>query len=118
MEIISTFEGKSIEGTIYENPIYDIKCPVILAEYVSNSDGTGLVHNAPGFGQDDYLACKKYGIKPFAPINAVGKFTEEAVDSELVGLFYKDANDLVITKLRAADAVVSLSSMTHSVACD
>ena len=61
--VIKEFKGKDLENDEYSHPLYPEKIyKVILANYVL-SDNTGLVHNAPGFGNDDYLACKKYGIK-------------------------------------------------------
>jgi isoleucyl-tRNA synthetase len=89
-----------------------------LAEYVSDTDGTGLVHNAPGFGAEDYLACKKYGIKPYAPIDNYGNFTDEAIDKSLVGIFYNDSNKIITEQLKAKNALLSLEFFNHSVAHD
>jgi isoleucyl-tRNA synthetase len=91
---------------------------VILATYVSDGDGTGLVHNAPDFGNDDYLACMKYNIKPFGPIDNYGKFNKNINDDELVGVFYNDANKIITEKLTKANALLNLSFITHSVAHD
>jgi len=89
-----------------------------LAEYVSADDGTGLVHNAPGFGSDDYLACKKYGINVYCPIDNNGKFTKEVNDDELVGVFYDDANKIITKRLNNKNALLKLEFVTHSVAHD
>jgi isoleucyl-tRNA synthetase len=77
-----------------------------------------LVHNAPGFGQDDYLACKKYGIKPYAPIDAYGKFDNTIIDKDLVGIFYDEANKIITEKLAAANSLLKLEFFSHSVAHD
>jgi isoleucyl-tRNA synthetase len=98
--------------------LYGMINPIILADYVSDTGGTGLVHNASGFGNDDYLACKKYGIKPFVPIDAYGKFTNESPDADLVGVFYEKSNDIIVDKLTKANALLKHSIFTHSVAHD
>jgi isoleucyl-tRNA synthetase len=90
----------------------------VLGNYVSNDDGTGLVHNAPGFGSDDYLVCKNYGIKPFAPIDNRGIFTKEINDDKLVGVFYDDSNKLITERLKECGALLKLDFVTHSVALD
>jgi isoleucyl-tRNA synthetase len=89
-----------------------------LAAYVSNEDGTGLVHNSPGFGEDDYLACKKYGIAPFSPIDNLGKFTSEINDKTLIGLFYDDADKVIVEQLQKNHALLKLDYVNHSVAHD
>lgn len=117
-EIVSEFSGKKLEKLSYKHPIFDKKGIVILAAYVSDKDGTGLVHNAPGFGHDDYLACKKYNIKVFCPIDNYGKFTEEVKDKELIGLFYLDANPIIIDRLSKSNKLLKHKVITHSAAHD
>jgi isoleucyl-tRNA synthetase len=115
---LSEFNGDQIESLKYEHPVYKRSSPIILADYVSNEDGTGLVHNAPGFGSDDYYACKKYKIEPFAPIDNFGKFTNEVNDAELTGIFYENANEIVIKQLQAVNAILHNEIFTHSAAHD
>jgi isoleucyl-tRNA synthetase len=98
--------------------LYGTVSPVISATYVIDSNGTGLVHNASGFGNDDYLACKRYGIKPYVPIDAYGKFTNESIDPQLVGMFYENANAIIIQKLKDAGALLKHEVIKHSVAHD
>jgi isoleucyl-tRNA synthetase len=109
-----------LEGIVYKHPIYNIESRIILADYVLNSNGTGLVHNASDFGKEDYLACKKYGIKPFGPIDAYGKFNENinSIDPDLFGKFYTDTNSLIIEKLTNVHALVHSDKLNHSVAID
>jgi isoleucyl-tRNA synthetase len=76
------------------------------------------VHNAPGFGEDDYLACKRYGINPFSPIDDYGKFTNEISDKDIVGIFYDTANKIISDKLDKAKALLKLSFITHTAAHD
>ncbi|MDR3249545.1 MAG: isoleucine--tRNA ligase [Mycoplasmataceae bacterium] len=117
-EILSEFKGNMIENVTYKHLLYGLVSPIILADYVSDTNGTGLVHNASGFGNDDYLACKRYGIKPYVPIDAFGKFNNEVIDKELVGMFYLDANLLIIEKLKTNNVLLKHETITHSVAHD
>ena len=117
-EIVSEFLGKKIENVSYKSPLTDKKCKIIVDDYVSDADGTGLVHNAPGFGHEDYLACKKYGIKPYCPIDNLGKFTKDVKNKDLEGLFYQDANPVIIEKLDKKGYLLKHSKITHSAAHD
>jgi isoleucyl-tRNA synthetase len=98
--------------------LYDRTLPLIAANYISSDDGTGLVHNAPDFGEDDYLACKKYNIHPFNPLDIYCKFTKEINDDLLVGIFYDDANKLITERLAKANHLLKLSFVSHSAAHD
>ncbi|MDR3257839.1 MAG: isoleucine--tRNA ligase [Mycoplasmataceae bacterium] len=117
-EIIKEIKGDKLENVTYKHPLYDRVSPIILASYVSNEDGTGLVHNAPGFGEDDYLACKKYGIAPFSPIDNYGKFTKEVNDPTIVGIFYNDADKIISETLLIKKALLRQEYIIHSVAHD
>ncbi|GMO14367.1 MAG: isoleucine--tRNA ligase [Mycoplasmoidaceae bacterium] len=119
-ETICEIKGKDMEGITYKHMLYNMVSPVILADYVADSSGTGLVHNASGFGKDDYLACKKYGIKPYVPIDQYGKFNDDilSIDKELKGVFYIDADKIIIMKLNNANALLKHDVITHSVAHD
>lgn len=116
--IVSNCLGKKFENLKYQHPFYAKKNEIICAEYVSDSDGTGLVHNAPGFGHDDYLACKKYNIKVFCPIDAYGKFTSEVKDKELENKFYLDTNPIIIERLKKNNLLNKHERITHSEAHD
>ena len=117
-KVIKEFKGKDLENDEYSHPLYSEKIhKVILANYVL-SDNTGLVHNAPGFGNDDYLACKKYGINVYCPIDSFGKFTNECNDEELIGKFYIDANPIIIDRLKNTNSLIQYNKITHSVAND
>ena len=118
ISIVKTIKGSELENIEYKHPFIDRKSPIILAEYVSAEDGTGLVHNAPGFGLDDYLACKKYNIPPYTPIDQYGKYDASVNDSELEGMFYVDANPIVIERLQKANALISSEKIVHSAAHD
>ncbi|WP_391591640.1 Isoleucyl-tRNA synthetase [[Mycoplasma] cavipharyngis] len=116
--IIKQFNGKALERFTYLNPLLNEEHIIICAEYVSNNDGTGLVHNAPGFGLDDYLACQEYHIDVYCPIDDHGKFTNEVKIPELKGVFYQKANPMIIKWLSEKNALYFHETITHSIAHD
>lgn len=66
-------------GCRYTHPIDNRDCPVVLGgDYITTESGTGLVHTAPGHGQEDYATGLKYGLPLVSPVDDEGKFTEEA----------------------------------------
>lgn len=118
IKIIKTISGEELENINYQHPFINRYSPIILAKYVSDVDGTGLVHNASGFGIDDYLACKEYNIDVYSPIDNYGKYDETINDKELQGLFYLDANNVVIDRLKKYDSLIKTEMINHRVACD
>lgn len=78
--VIQMVSGASLIGATYGNPLIPGRpLPVVHADFVSSTSGTGVVHMAPGHGMEDYEVCNKYGITPFAPVDELGRFTEKAV---------------------------------------
>ncbi|MCX6104049.1 MAG: isoleucine--tRNA ligase [Proteobacteria bacterium] len=118
-EIVSKFKGKELENETYE-PLFphfkDKKSEgafrVLLGEYVTASDGTGLVHTAPAFGEEDFEICRKYKIPIVDPTDFEGKFTDEI--PEFKGLNIKDADKEIIKYLKAKNAVVKHETLVHS----
>ncbi|KAF5595463.1 isoleucyl-tRNA synthetase [Fusarium subglutinans] len=79
--VAHSIPGSSLKGLEYKNKLRGQSAPpqpIITADFVTSSSGTGLVHIAPGHGRDDYEVCSKIGIEAFAPIDDGGFFTEEA----------------------------------------
>lgn len=111
--LIKTFKGQEAEGIVLKHPFYDRDSILIVGEHVTNDAGTGCVHTAPGHGEDDYIVCKKYGIKPFCPVDSRGYLTSEA-GNELSGLFYGEANEKVLEILKRNNALLKCSKFTHS----
>jgi isoleucyl-tRNA synthetase len=85
---------------------------VVAADFVSVDDGTGIVHIAPGFGEDDYLLGQRVGLPTVCPIDADCKFTEEVKDYE--GKFVKDVDTPVIRRLRESGQLFAESTIVHS----
>ncbi len=71
---------------------------VLIADYVTAEEGTGIVHTAPGFGEDDFLICQKHNIETLCPIDSSGKFTTSVPG--LAGMHVFDTNDIIIKKLK------------------
>ncbi|EOA06978.1 Isoleucine-tRNA ligase [Mycoplasma yeatsii 13926] len=117
VSVLDEVEGSYLVDTQYVHPLYDQKISkVVLGHHVTSESGTGMVHIAGGFGEDDYLIVKQHKIEPFAPINNQGKFTEEInhLDSELVGMFYDDTNKIITTRLANKNNLLKLKFVTHS----
>ena len=139
-EIISEFNGSELIGLKYEPPfksyptdqISNIKLAfsVIGADFVTASDGTGIVHIAPSYGEEDYNACIKNGLifksdELFMSIDDQGYFVHQLESIEdLGGVFYKhneltksstsDANTMIIKKLKQSDRVFFQNKYKHS----
>ena len=111
--VVATYKGHELVGTHY-HPIYDYfdtperraegAAPgpngwsIIAADYVTTTDGTGLVHQAPAFGEDDMWTCMEYNIGMVLPVDEGGVFTSEVPDYEGMQIF--DANRYVVADLR------------------
>lgn len=113
VEILSTHLGSVLEGITYKHPFYDRISPVILGEHVTTEDGTGLVHTAPGHGEDDFIVGQKYGLEVLCPVDSHGKMTADA-GPRLEGLFVEDCNHEVIKLLTEANALLKSETITHS----
>ncbi|MGN8645086.1 isoleucine--tRNA ligase [Gracilibacillus sp. HCP3S3_G5_1] len=111
-EVVQTFKGKEAERLVAQHPFYDRESLIILGEHVTTESGTGLVHTAPGHGEDDFIVGKQYGLDVLCPVDEKGVFTAEAPGFE--GLFYDAANKQVTEKLEENNALLKLEFITHS----
>lgn len=105
--VVQRLKGSDLVGRSYTPPFSyyqgHAKSHVVLAaDYVTTDDGTGIVHIAPAFGEEDKQLTDQYGIAPVVPVGPDGKFTFPVADYE--GLHVFDANPLVIEHLKAATA--------------
>jgi isoleucyl-tRNA synthetase len=115
-EILKRFKGRDLERVTYQRPLNYIDIPdahyVILAEYVTTEDGTGLVHQSPAFGADDLISCRAYGLPVVNPVNPDGTF---AINTPVVGgLFFKDADKPLVKELKAAGVLYKSLQYEHS----
>lgn len=110
--IIKEFNGKVLEGLAYSHPFLSRDGKVVLADYVSAEDGTGLVHIAPGHGNDDYFVGIKYKLPMIMPVDAKGVFDSSA--QEFKGLHVQDANKPILEKLEKSGNLLFNSDIRHS----
>ncbi|MDR2831612.1 MAG: isoleucine--tRNA ligase [Rickettsiales bacterium] len=85
---------------------------VFIADYVTEEDGTGVVHTAPGFGEEDFCLCQSHDIPAICPIDNSGKFTAEV--SDLAGVHVFDTNDTVIRKLKEQGSWFKTEQYIHN----
>jgi isoleucyl-tRNA synthetase len=117
--IIEEYPGQKLSGIEYE-PLFPYFAShreqgafrTHLADYVTTEDGTGIVHTAPGFGEDDYNVMKGTGVPVVCPIDAECRFTSEVPDYE--GVFVKDADKGIIKKLKEEGKLVKRENYLHS----
>jgi isoleucyl-tRNA synthetase len=83
LTVKATMPGKALEHSTYKHPLFDRESEVVIGgDYVTTESGTGLVHTAPGHGQEDYLVGQRYGLPILSPVDDRGNLTAEA-DSSL-----------------------------------
>lgn len=112
VEIVSELKGKDMELMTAQHPMYDRASLVILGDHVTLEAGTGLVHTAPGHGDDDYIVGQKYKLGVLSPVDDKGCFTDEAPGLE--GVFYDKGNKIITDILKEKDALLKLDFFMHS----
>ncbi|YAI82445.1 MAG: isoleucine--tRNA ligase [cyanobacterium endosymbiont of Rhopalodia sterrenbergii] len=100
LKVKTTLQGKALEHTVYRHPLFDRESEIVIGgDYITTESGTGLVHTAPGHGQEDYMVGQRYGLNVLSPVDDKGNFTEEA--GQFAGLnVLKDANKAIIDELK------------------
>jgi isoleucyl-tRNA synthetase len=113
LTVQATMVGKTLEHTTYQHPLFDRRSEIVIGgDYVTTDAGTGLVHTAPGHGQDDYLVGQRYGLPILAPVDDDGNFTEEA--GPFAGLnVLGDGNTAVIAALQEAQSLLKEEPYVH-----
>ena len=117
-EILATMKGSDLEHRKYE-PLYpfadkdvqDKAFFVTCDDYVTTEDGTGIVHIAPAFGEDDNRVCRKYNMPFVQFVNDKGEMTEETA---WPGVFVKDADPLILADLEKSGKLFKAPEFTHS----
>ncbi len=104
-KVLATFTGRELEGLRYSHPFMPREGAVILGEHVTLEAGTGLVHTAPGHGQEDYEVGQRYGLPILTPVDGAGRFTAEAGRYEGRPIF--DANPTIVADLAASGHLLS-----------
>jgi isoleucyl-tRNA synthetase len=79
LKVKTILTGKVLENAAYRHPLFERESPIVIGgDYITTESGTGLVHTAPGHGQEDYITGQKYGLPILSPVDDGGNFTEEA----------------------------------------
>ena len=119
-EVVAEFKGDTLKGVSYE-PIFPYFADkraegafrVLNDDYVTTDDGTGLVHIAPAYGEDDFRVCKTAGMNAFAdPLDDACAFTDAL--PEYAGRFCKDCDKDIIKRLKAEGKLVHQATIVHS----
>lgn len=112
-EVSKHLAGSDLDGVITKHPYLDRDILVGTADYVTADAGTGLVHTAPGYGDDDYHFGLEHNLPIFAPINDQGVLTKEN-GPDFDGVFYQDADDVSLKKLAENNALLLEEPLKHS----
>ena len=114
VKIVKTVKGAEIENVLCQHPFYpERKLVTMLGDFVTTDAGTGLVHTAPGFGEDDFNIGVKYGLDVYVPVDDKGYMTEDTGE-DFAGLFYEDANEVSLKKLEEAGVLLKQMDYEHS----
>jgi isoleucyl-tRNA synthetase len=118
-KIVWTKKGVDLGGLTYE-PLFPYfskmagqgAFKVFVGDHVSTEDGTGIVHTAPGFGEDDYEVMKDSGVPVVCPVDDEGRYTSEVADYE--GRFVKDCDKDIMKRLKDEGSLVKRDQILHS----
>ncbi len=111
-KVVGIAAGSALELLRFNHPFYSFDVPVILGDHVTTDSGTGVVHTAPGHGQDDFVVGQKYGLEVANPVGDNGVFKP---DTELfAGLHVFKANDAVLEVLKEKGALLNHVVYNHS----
>ncbi|MCP9614934.1 isoleucine--tRNA ligase [Levilactobacillus brevis] len=114
VQVIKTVMGQDLDNVTAQHPfIADRKLVVMLGDFVTTESGTGLVHTAPGLGEDDFNVGALYHLPVLVPVDDKGYMTAEA-GADFAGVFYEDANQIALDKLKAANALLKYMPYEHS----
>jgi len=105
-------KGSELEGINFRHPFIDRMSPVLVGTHVTDEAGTGIVHTAPGHGQEDFEIGLKYGLDVYTPVDDRGVFTDDA--GEFAGTHVFKANEPIIEKLTKTGALIHSEKMAHS----
>ena len=123
-EILDEYKGKDLEGkeykplfTYYHEEMKKKGCfKIICGNFVTSDSGTGIVHTAPAFGEEDYKVCRKYNLinpeDPCISVDESGLFIDKI--TEFKGMYIKDADKLILERLKKEGRVQKLGTIMHN----
>jgi isoleucyl-tRNA synthetase len=113
---LALFRGRDLEGVLYDRLFTffepDVPGRVVLGDYVTSTDGTGLVHTAPPFGEDDYKTGQRYGLPMIFSVDGEGKMVPGA--GPFAGLWFKEADPKIIQDLKSRGLMLHNDRYRHS----
>jgi isoleucyl-tRNA synthetase len=113
--VVATAHGRALEHIAFRHPFYDRASPIYLAEFVTLEQGTGIVHSSPAYGIDDFVSCRRYGMRDEEILNPVQGDGRYAASLPFFGgLSIWDANPKIVDRLRDADALLHVEKFPHS----
>ncbi len=108
-----TFKGKDLENSTYKHPLFNRRSPIVIGgDYITTESGTGLVHTAPGHGQEDYIVGQKYGLPILSPVDDQGNFTSEAGKFEGLNVL-GEGNGAIIDALTEVNSLLKEEPYQH-----
>lgn len=108
----AVFKGRDLEYVTYTNPLLPKTGPVILGRHATLDAGTGLIHTAPGLGEDDFNVGKLYNRPITVDIDDHGVLNKDAGPYQ--GMFYEDANEVILSDLKKTGSALAMPSITHA----
>lgn len=121
-KIVKIVKGEELEGLKYIHPLLEENKKqlefskmenlhkVVLGEHVTLDGGSGLVHTATGFGEEDFEVGKRYGVPIYSPIDDNGRY----IEGEWKGIFVKDADDFIIERLKEKNLLLHSGKIKHT----
>lgn len=111
-QVIAEFKGQEFDRMTAKHPFYDRESLLMVGDHVTLETGTGLVHTAPGHGEDDYLIALEYGLDILSPVDNRGHFTDEAPGLE--GMFYLKGQKEVLKMMEENGSLLYQGKIKHS----
>jgi isoleucyl-tRNA synthetase len=106
-----TVKGTELDKMEARHPFYDRSSLFVLGDHVTLEAGTGVVHTAPGHGQEDYQVGLKYGLKIYSPVDPAGRYTKDVPEYEGTKIF--DANPIIVERLRESGKLLGHKTFQH-----
>ena len=111
-QVIETRPGDKLEGMRAQHPFVERQSVVVLADYVTLEQGTGLVHTAPGHGKEDFATGQQYRLPTLSPLDGRGVFTDAG--GKFAGMRYDQADAAILAELRDRGALLASEGLEHS----
>jgi isoleucyl-tRNA synthetase len=112
--ILGTCTGQDLELQVFQHPFFDRISPVFLGDYVTLDAGTGIVHSSPAYGVEDFLSCKRYGMKDdeiLGPVMGDGRYAASL--PEWGGLTIWEANPKIVERMRERGTLLKVQKYLH-----